>query len=270
MDRRTWIAELRTFAVRARQRDPIPDRSSLSAEDDQQRRIIGSDFYHWGWNDEAGLNRIQGQRRIFGGAEDIPTIMFSTNWPGLVAARELLPADPPNPVICLLQSEFAEFNQLMLQQEASRPQRWHTELENLDQELLDQIVDGRTHLDVIRGEPDRARFDYAEFCVHRWSYFAHPIQDEPQPDTGDDDFDEDELEADDDDSGDDPGGIEGWPRTSLGAAQQAYPAMNPQDFRVHVVGDLWGTRAGSSCEHLWRWDGHKLELLQENFGFAIY
>ena len=149
MDKSTWIAELRTFAADTRQRNPTPDRSALSAEDDQQRQIIGSVFHHWGWNDDGGLNRIQGQREILGGATDLPTIVFSTNWPGLVAARELLPEDPASPVICLLQSEFAEFNQRMLDQAASHQELPYPEFWGAGQDSPDRLDDRRTHLGMV-------------------------------------------------------------------------------------------------------------------------
>ena len=252
MDKSTWIAELRTFAADARQRNPIPDRPALSAEDDQQRQIIGSEFYHWGWADDGGLNRIQGQREIFGGAAEIPTIVFSTNWPGLVAARDLLPDDPASPVVCLLQAEFAEFNQRMLDQAARKQDRWHAALESPGQTSLDD-------LDILGIGTGDNRFDYAEFCVHVWSHFVHPLAADPEPDSDDEDYD-----------GGDPGGIEGWPSTDLSSAQHAFPEVSPEEFRVHVVGDLWGPRAGSSREHLWRWDGRKLELLREDSSFRIY
>ena len=259
MDKSTWIAELRTFAAEARRRNPIPDRSALSAEDDQQRQIIGSEFYRWGWSDDGGLNRIQGQREIFGGDSDIPTIVFTTNWPGLVAARELLPDDPTSPVICLLQSEFGEFNQRMLDRASSRPELPYPGFQNPGQDSQDHLDDWSARLDLIGGETGNTGFDYAEFCVHVWSHFAHPIAADPQPDSDDED-----------DDGGDPGGIEGWPSTGLSSAQHAFPEVNPEEFRLHVVGNLWGPQAGSSQQHLWRWDGRKLELLREDSSFVVY
>ncbi|MCY3914278.1 MAG: hypothetical protein OXG43_13690 [Chloroflexi bacterium] len=201
------------------------------------------------------MNRIQGQREIIGGATDIPTIVFSTNWPGLVAARELLPEDPASPVICLLQSEFAEFNQRMLDQAARELDRWDAALENPGEMSLDDLA-------LIGFEAGDTRFDYAEFCVHVWSHFVHPLAADPQPDSDDED--------DEDDDGGAPGGIEGWPSTDLGSAQHAFPEVNPEQFRVHVVGNLWGPQAGSSQQHLWRWDGRKLELLLEGFTTSVY
>ena len=260
MDKSTWIAELRTFAADTRQRNPTPDRSALSAEDDQQRQIIGSVFHHWGWNDDGGLNRIQGQREILGGATDLPTIVFSTNWPGLVAARELLPEDPASPVICLLQSEFAEFNQRMLDQAASHQELPYPEFWGAGQDSPDRLDDRRTHLDLIGGETGDTSFDYAEFCVHVWNYFVQPKEAEPEP-----------VSDDDDDSGGDLGRIEGWPSTHLASAlHRAHPEVSPHEFRLHVVGDLWGPQAGSSREHLWRWDGNKLEMLREDSSLLIY
>jgi len=37
------------------------------------------------------------------------------------------------------------------------------------------------------------------------------------------------------------------------------------EFRIHSTGDLWGENCDVFGEHLWRWDGHEMELLEEAF-----
>jgi hypothetical protein len=66
------------------------------------------------------------------------------------------------------------------------------------------------------------------FHIHHWSYFK-PI-------------DEDLLEL----------------------AQTSYPKIDPAEFRIHTSGDLWGERCGLGADHLWRWNGSIMELIEES------
>jgi hypothetical protein len=56
----------------------------------------------------------------------------------------------------------------------------------------------------------------------------------------------------------------------LAQAKEAYPAVGVDEFRVHSTGDLWGEQCGAFGDHLWRWDGHELELLEEAFAQGAY
>lgn len=51
----------------------------------------------------------------------------------------------------------------------------------------------------------------------------------------------------------------------LAQASARYPDLDPQAFRIHASGDLWGERCGVGGEHLWRWNGERMELLEEAF-----
>jgi len=53
-------------------------------------------------------------------------------------------------------------------------------------------------------------------------------------------------------------------------AKKAFPDVNVKEFRIHSVGNLWGEQCGSGGEHLWRWNGEELQLLQEGFNQVIY
>ncbi len=71
--------------------------------------------------------------------------------------------------------------------------------------------------------------DEFTFHIHHWSYFRPLNQDE------------------------------------LTQASKMYSEVNPEELRIHASGDLWGELCGVGCEHLWRWNGQKMELLEEAF-----
>jgi hypothetical protein len=56
----------------------------------------------------------------------------------------------------------------------------------------------------------------------------------------------------------------------LPQAQADYPEVSKEEYRIHVTGDLWGEQCGTEGVHLWRWDGQKMELLQEAFSHSVY
>lgn len=51
----------------------------------------------------------------------------------------------------------------------------------------------------------------------------------------------------------------------LKQASQAFPNLDSKEFRIHASGDLWGERCGVEGHHLWRWNGQRMELLEEAF-----
>lgn len=80
----------------------------------------------------------------------------------------------------------------------------------------------------------RNRDDGCRFHIRRWSYFRAPD-----------------------------------PRETA-EATQAHPNVPPAELRIHRAGDLWGAQCGSSADHLWRWTGQELVLLQEGFSQIVY
>jgi hypothetical protein len=56
----------------------------------------------------------------------------------------------------------------------------------------------------------------------------------------------------------------------LRRARGAYSEIDASGFRLHVSGDLWGESCGAEDEHLWRWDGGEMELLEEGFSRAVF
>jgi len=78
------------------------------------------------------------------------------------------------------------------------------------------------------------RVDEFTFHIHHWSYFRQIDQ---------------EL---------------------LSRAQEAYPEVSTEEYRIHTSGDLWGERCAVEGEHLWCWNGQEMELLEEAFSQAVY
>jgi hypothetical protein len=56
----------------------------------------------------------------------------------------------------------------------------------------------------------------------------------------------------------------------LAKATAAYPSVDPNEFRIHIQGDLWGEQCGLFVEHLWRWDGDEMKLLEEAISHGVY
>ncbi len=112
-----------------------------------------------------------------------PAIVFTSNVPGLVAARELIGPDHER-VLYLKEEEFAD--------------------------APADLADPAYH-----------------WCIHFWSYFG-----EVKP----------SLEAE---------------------ARIKYPIPTGSIYWQHIEGTMWGINAGRGGDHLWCWNGHEPELLEE-------
>ncbi len=53
-------------------------------------------------------------------------------------------------------------------------------------------------------------------------------------------------------------------------ARTKYPLRKGCIYWQHSEGTLWGLNAGRGGDHLWRWDGHTPELLEEAFSQWVY
>ncbi|HJN08051.1 MAG TPA: hypothetical protein QF564_05120 [Pirellulaceae bacterium] len=49
----------------------------------------------------------------------------------------------------------------------------------------------------------------------------------------------------------------------LEQARREYPLFDEDTYWQHVEGTFWATNAGRGVDHLWRWNGVELELLEE-------
>lgn len=76
--------------------------------------------------------------------------------------------------------------------------------------------------------------DKFTFHIHHWSYFRE--------------IDQDLLEQ----------------------AQENYPEVSQDSYRIHVTGDLWGERCGTQGEHLWSWHDGEMKLLEEAFSHIMF
>ena len=56
------------------------------------------------------------------------------------------------------------------------------------------------------------------------------------------------------------------PNVDAGITEQArarYPIPSSSEYWQHAKGTMWGVNAGRGVNHLWRWDGREMELLEE-------
>ena len=189
MDKQEWLTALKSFVKEQRQNNPIPERSTLSDEEEWQCRIIGGEFISWY---QQHLPDILDQRVVLRITkfDSEPLIVFTTSMPGLVAAQEIMP-EPSNNLVYLLHTEFDDW-------EKEHP------------------------------------VDTFSFHIHHWSYFRQIDQ---------------EL---------------------LLRAQETYPEVSVEEYRIHTSGDLWGEQCGVQGEHLWRWNGEEMKLLEEAFSQMVY
>ena len=189
MKKLEWSAALKEYDTERRQQQPIPDRASLSEEEEWHCRVIGGEFIRW---NQRHLSDILGERIALSSMkfDPDPLIVFTSTMPGLVAAKEIVP-DPPSNLVYLLHEEF---------------QSWEK------QHPVDEF----------------------RWYIHHWSYFRNM---------------DGEL---------------------LKRTKAEYPDIAPSEFRIHTCGDLWAEQAGVEGDHLWRWDGNQMELLEEAFSQKVF
>ncbi len=101
-----WAARLREYAVECRTAVPLPDREALSNVQEWHCRILGGALL--AWLRQHGPQFLE-ERAVMCQAMAIdrdPAIVFTSDVPGLVAAREIVGPDHER-VIYLLEDEFA-------------------------------------------------------------------------------------------------------------------------------------------------------------------
>jgi hypothetical protein len=54
------------------------------------------------------------------------------------------------------------------------------------------------------------------------------------------------------------------------AARAKHPIPAGCSYWQHSEGTMWAVNAGRGADHLWRWDGHKPELLEEAMSHRVY
>jgi hypothetical protein len=179
-----WVAQLREYVAGCRAKAPLPDRDALTEAQEWHCRIIGGTLLTW--LRQVGP-RFLPERAVMCnllGIDRDPAIVFTSDLPGLVAAREIVGPDHER-VIYLLGDEFAA------------------------------------------APPRAADLEYKRH-VHVWSFFCPEV--EPA------------FEAE---------------------ARAKHPIPDGCGYWQHCEGTMWAVNAGRGGDHLWRWDGHKPELLEQ-------
>jgi hypothetical protein len=111
---------LRRFVSKCRARRPVVDREDLSAFEEIQCRIIGGSLI--AWLREHGPRLVQ-ERAVLAESQNCekdPIIVFTSERPGLVAAREILRKGPAN-IAFLYPDEFSDW----LIDHPDPEYRWH-------------------------------------------------------------------------------------------------------------------------------------------------
>ena len=117
---RKWYGGLKRFVSECRAKRPVVDREDLSAFEEIQCRIIGGSLI--AWLREHGPRLIQ-ERAVEAELQNFekdPYIVFTSESPGLVAAREILRKGPAN-IVSLFPNEFSDW----LNDHPDPDYRWH-------------------------------------------------------------------------------------------------------------------------------------------------
>ena len=130
-----WVAELRAYIADCRSKNPLPDPDSLTVAQEWQRRIEGGALLTW--LKKIGPSFLQ-ERQVLAGMMGVaaePVIVFTSDVPGLVAAREIL-GEEHERVLYLMHEEF-ESSPL---QSADRRYQWHAHVWSYFATEIDEIL----------------------------------------------------------------------------------------------------------------------------------
>lgn len=129
-----WFDRLQQHAARCRDEDPIPARETLSEAVEFQCRIIGGHMIQWlhEWGPRLLMERKA--HNADKAVEDEPFVLFLTDTPGLVAAREILDDGDDSPIAYMRAGEFEAFSAVHPDEQL----RWHITVESGFHELTDE------------------------------------------------------------------------------------------------------------------------------------
>lgn len=115
-----WFAELRAFVTECRAKRPLIAREELSHAEEIQCRIIGGSLISW--LQKYGPHLLQERVMLadLEGWEKDPFVVFTSEQPGLVAAREIL-EEGPSSIVFLYPKEFTQW----LKKHPDQNFRWH-------------------------------------------------------------------------------------------------------------------------------------------------
>jgi hypothetical protein len=101
-----WTSRLRTYAAEHRAAVPLPDRDALTDAQEWHCRLVGGTILAWlRQHGPRFLEERVVMCKLLGIDRD-PTIVFTSDVPGLIAAREIVGPDHER-VVYLLEDEFA-------------------------------------------------------------------------------------------------------------------------------------------------------------------
>lgn len=127
-----WTQQLREYVAKCRTVNPLPGRDQLSDAQEWQCRILGGSILSW--LRQYGPRFLQ-ERAVMCkllGIDRDPAIVFTSNVPGLVAAREIIGPHHER-VLYLLEDEFAGSSP-----KGADPQyKWHVHFWSFFREQLD-------------------------------------------------------------------------------------------------------------------------------------
>ena len=115
-----WFRALANFIAACRTKRPIISRDSLTAEAEWQCRIIGGSLIAWLEKHGPPLLQERAFLATLQNWEKDPFIVFTSEQPGLVAAREILEEGPAT-IAFLYPAEFA----LWLKKKPDADYQWH-------------------------------------------------------------------------------------------------------------------------------------------------
>ena len=105
---RKWFDGLRRFVSECRAKRLVNIREALSAFEEIQCRIIGGSLIAWLRKHGPGFIQERAVLAELQNYEKDPFIVFTSEQPGLVAAREILSKGPAN-IVFLYPDEFTEW-----------------------------------------------------------------------------------------------------------------------------------------------------------------
>ena len=115
-----WFKDLKAYIAECHVRRPIMDRDNLSAAEELQCQIIGGSLNSWLRKYGPPLLQERAMLCDVGGWEKDPFVVFTSEQPGLVAAREIL-EDDPGTIAWLNPTEFEDWNQI----QPDKDYKWH-------------------------------------------------------------------------------------------------------------------------------------------------
>ncbi|MEI6429559.1 MAG: hypothetical protein WCO45_14435 [Pseudanabaena sp. ELA607] len=112
MHKSQWLAKLTAFSNELYQNQPIPERITLTPEEESQCRMIGGDFISWQQNNLSHILMERHALRIKR-FDPEPIIVFTSTTPGLVAAKQIINhvQDDLNHIIYLPHDDFKQWEQ---------------------------------------------------------------------------------------------------------------------------------------------------------------